>query len=114
MESLILNFEKNVDVSFANTFGENFEMNLENVGFEVKLPSSTDWDYVFRIRFEKKEFDIIVRENKHAEKSLIIKIESTLNKLEKLIGRKDDEEKIALKKVISEMTKTTGNNGLAQ
>ena len=32
------------------------------------------------------------------------------NKIEKLLGRKDDVEKIALKKVISENIKTNGNS----
>ena len=109
MENLILNFDKNVDLNFANTIGENLERKLENLGFEIKLPMKTDWGYVFRIIFEKKEFDIIIRENENTEKSIVITVDSTLSKIEKLLGRKDDVEKIALKKVISENIKTTGN-----
>ena len=111
MESLTLNFKENVDVNFANTFGENLEEKFEKLGVETKIPINTDWGFAFRVKFQKKEFDIIVRENKYIEKSLVITIDSKLSKLEKLLGRKDDVEKIALKKVISEMIKTTGNSG---
>ncbi len=103
MNHLILNLENEIGQDFEEVYGQNLEQKLESLGFDVKFPSNTDWGYVFRVKYKKHEFDIIIQKKEKAENSILITINSTLNKLEKFFGIKDSEELIALKKVIDEI-----------
>ncbi len=103
MNSLTHNIESEIGENFEEVYGQNLEQKLESLGFDVKFPSNTDWGYVFRVKYKKREFDIIIQKNEKVENSILIIINSTLSKVEKLFGIKDSEEFVALKKVIDEI-----------
>jgi hypothetical protein len=47
------------DISFEQ-IGERLELELENLGFDVSVPTSADWGYVFRIKSDGQKFDIYI------------------------------------------------------
>ena len=103
MNKLILNFESKIDEDFKEIYGQNLELKLESLGYLVSFPSKMDWGYVFRIKYKKFEFDILIQDNEELENSISITINSTLNKIEKFFKIDDIKECIALKKVIDEI-----------
>ena len=83
--------------------GEFLEDELYYRGIITKFPSFTDWGYVFRVRLRNREFDIIVEKIKNVENKVSISFESTLNRIEKLIGKKDYYECKSLGKIIDDI-----------
>lgn len=41
--------------------GEYLEAALEKAGFEITLPTDADWGYVFRIKYDRQLFDIVIK-----------------------------------------------------
>ena len=89
--------------NLEETFGQDLETKLEKLGFKVTLPTDTDWGYVFRVKFRRHEFDVIITIDETSKGAVAIKIESTLSKLEKFLGFKDFDEHKALSNIINEL-----------
>jgi hypothetical protein len=81
------NFEK---PGFEKTFGECLEEELIRLGFPVTLPSFTDWGYVFRVKYGKFDFDIIIGKAEISGNTLSVSIDSTLGRLKKLFSDDSD------------------------
>jgi len=102
MNDIVVSFENNIEDDFVIFFGENLEKKLENLGYDITLPSSTDWGYVFRIKFKKNKFDVVVKSDSNSNKSITISICSTLNLFDKLIGKNDKSEIILMTEIINQ------------
>jgi hypothetical protein len=102
MSNIIVNLENKIEDDFVVFFGENLEKKLENLGYDITLPSSTDWGYVFRIKFKRNKFDVVLKSDFNSNKSITISIFSTLNLFQKLIGKNDNNEIILLTEIINQ------------
>ena len=92
------------DCSYTS-LGELLEDEMYKRGINTKLPSSTDWGYVFKASLNKHEFDIFVEKVQNIKNKFSISISSTLNKIEKLFGKNDDYESKSVGKIIDDILK---------
>ena len=44
----------------SQKIGEELEKELESIGFQIELPTSADWGYVFRTKSDGQAFDISI------------------------------------------------------
>lgn len=96
---------------FEKIFGECLEDELIRLGFSVRLPSFTDWGYVFRIEYGKYEFDIIIHKPEISKKTLSISIDSTLNWFQRLVSINDADDGKALMNSIENTLKSDSFTG---
>ena len=95
-------FKLHQDIEFTTDLemkiGEYLEKEMEKSGFEITLPSHTDWGYVFRIKFAKYLFDILIQLSTPTEIS--VAIDSVKSPFGKIFPKKDTQAKNELKSTI--------------
>ncbi|PSR54252.1 hypothetical protein AHMF7605_12315 [Adhaeribacter arboris] len=95
--------EKNGYIEQEELLGQNIANEIATRGLVVSLESFIDWGFVFRSKFNGFEFDLIIKAVDILEKRFALSITSTLNKIEKILGKNDESEYKGLIQIIDDI-----------
>jgi hypothetical protein len=86
-------------ILLAHEIGLLIERLAEEQGLLVDLPVEADWGYAFRVRIRKRKLDVLIEEDR-SDEYCKVKVRSTLDKLDKLLRKKDDIEIMELNNIL--------------